>query len=93
MFEQASMKQIRRWVSTFMWLRHNGWRWKTNHAGGVYTVAFDREEEKAWIRRLPKEYQDVVIAAVNQETERLISLSKRSGRNYSELLMQLNPTV
>ena len=48
MFEQASMKQLRRWVSILMWLRHNGRRWEKNHAGGMYTVLFDETEEKEW---------------------------------------------
>lgn len=88
MSKQALTKQIRRWVSTLMWLRHNGYRWKTNDAGGLYTIAFDQKEEKEWISCLPAEYQDIVRATADQETERLESVSSRMGCNFSELMLQ-----
>ena len=39
-------------------------------------------------QRLPAEYQDIVTATATQESERLKSLSKQTGLNYSDLLIE-----
>lgn len=93
MSETITITQIKRWVSTLMWLRHNGRRWKTYDGGGQYTVAFDKKEEKEWISCLPAEYQDIVKSTADKETERLKSLRKRTGKNYSELLIHNSPVI
>lgn len=93
MSEQATMKRIKRWIYTLIWLRHNGYRWKTNSAGGRYTIAFDKKEEIEWVKCLPEEYQAIVTSSANQEVKLLKAASRITGCNYSELLLENRPLI